>query len=72
MLRTTLLAVVFLVPMSVALAAAPAPQGYSAVGAKPAMPVGGTPEPTTMLLMCGGALAYVACRRYGRPQRRED
>jgi hypothetical protein len=36
------------------------------------MPVGGTPEPTTMLLMCGGALAYVACRRYGRPQRRED
>jgi hypothetical protein len=58
--------------MSTALAAAPAPQDFSAVGGKPGMPVGGTPEPTTMLLMCGGALAYVACRRYGRTQRRED
>jgi len=72
MLRSTLLAVCFLVPMSAALAAAPAPQDFSAVGGKPAMPVGGTSEPTTMRLMCGGALAYVACRRYARQQGRKD
>ena len=40
--------------------------------ATPKDPVGGTPEPTTLMLLCGGALAYAACRRYARPQRRED
>lgn len=48
------------------------PQGYAAVPSQPALPSGGTPEPTTMLLLAGGALAYAGCRRYARAQRQEN
>lgn len=48
------------------------PQGYAAVPSQPALPSGGTPEPTTMLLLAGGALAYVGCRRYAQTRRQES
>lgn len=72
MLLSTLFAVAALSPIPSAPAMAPAPQGYSAAPSGRSAPVGGTPEPTTLMLLCGGALAYAACRRYARPQRRED
>ncbi|MFN6147332.1 MAG: PEP-CTERM sorting domain-containing protein [Planctomycetota bacterium] len=47
------------------------PQGPAAVPSQPALPSGGTPEPTTMLLLAGGALAYAGCRRQARSKRQE-
>ncbi len=46
--------------------AAPAPQGR---GRRPnSPPSGGTPEPTTLLLLAGGALGYGALRLARRKQ----
>lgn len=72
MLLASLFALAAFAPIPVPIAPAVVPQGYSAHPVAPAAPVGGTPEPATMILLCGGALAYLACRRYARPHRRED
>lgn len=72
MLTITFAALFVTVPIAQPNAASFVPQGYAAVPSQPALPSGGTPEPTTMLLLAGGALAYAGCRRNGQARRQEN